>query len=301
MIHRIGFYMPGLIAGLFVSVLACAEPRMTFVYMTNYAPFSFENEQGEVTGIQPEVVENLAKRLGIKVRHELHPWNRSQQLVRQGKVDAMLTTPTAARHEYAVFAREETTPNLWNLFVRKGNTAIIEQLPGLNGLDDLKRFRLLDFLGNGWTKLFMKPSDGFNQIHFLPDPSRLPLMLARGRGDLVITSSEVMNYHANEQGVIDKIEEFDIDWQFTRFHQVIQVSRQSPWLDQGIIKGLDRATREMKVDGDYMAILNKYHSRVGRGYPFKSQLDEAYVQDNGFYENYDTYPEFRRPGEFDDW
>ena len=263
---------------------------LRFVYMEDYAPYCFRSEDGKVIGIQPEIVDDLARRLGIRVEHQLYPWKRSQSLVQQGLADAMLTTPTASRFEYAIFAREETTPNIWNLFIRKGDSRMARAVTALQGLDDLKQYRLLDFLGNGWTETFMKPEDGFTNIEFMNNPAALSLMLANGRGDVVLTSSTVMNYHARQQGVLDKLQEVDIDWHWTRFHQVIQISRASPWAQTGIIKGLDQATRDMKADGTYLRILRKYGSRVADGYPFVSQLDESYLARHGFYAYYDKLP-----------
>lgn len=266
---------------------------LRFVYMEDYAPFCFRDVNGKVIGIQPEIVDDLARRLGIRVEHSLYPWKRSQALVQQGLADAMLTTPTASRFQYAVFTREETTPNLWNLFIRKGDTRMEKAVEGFRQLEDVKPYRLLDFLGNGWTQAFMKPEQGYTNIDFIPNPASLSVMLANGRGDLVLTSSTVMNYHARNQGVADQIKEIDINWHWTRFHQVIQISRASPWAKTGIIKGLDNAARAMKEDGTYRRILKKYGSRVADGYPFVSQLDEAYLEKNGFYADYDTLPEWQ--------
>lgn len=270
-------------------------PMLRFVYMENYAPFCFRDENGRVAGIQPEIVQALANRLGMRVVHQLFPWKRAQRMVELGQADAMLTTPTAERFRYAVFAREETTPNLWNIFVRAEDERMNGLVPGFRSLEDLKPYRLLDFQGNGWTHAFMKPEDGFTNIEFVASPALLPRMLVSGRGDLVLMSSAVMNYHARKQGLSDKIREYDIDWTWTRFHQVIQVSRKSPWANTALIKALDQATREIKAEGIYQEILRKYGSRVGEGYPFRSQLDDAYLKSLGFYEDYETLPEYTGP------
>ncbi len=74
------------------------------------------------------------------------------------------TTPTSARFEYAVFAKEETCPNIWNLFIRKRDERMAKRIATLKSLEDLKACALTDFIGNGWTKAFMKESDGFANI-----------------------------------------------------------------------------------------------------------------------------------------
>lgn len=265
-------------------------PALRFVYMENYAPFCFR-ENGKIVGIQPEIVDYLASQLNLRVEHALHPWNRSQAMVQWGEADAMLTTPTAERFAYALFAREETTPNFWHLFYRKNDARMASLVGSFRGLEDLKPYRLIDFLGNGWTARFMSEAQGFTNITFIDDPSRLPLLLVRGRGDLVLSSSALMNYHAKKAGLRDQLRERDLDWPFTRFHQVIQVSRKSPWAKTGLIKALDQATRQMKKDGVYQRILLKYQSPAGSGAPFESDLDAAWLAAQGFYAHYDDLPE----------
>ena len=58
--------------------LYAESPEMTFVYMENYAPFCFNGANGNVIGIQPEIVQYIADKLDIKVVHKLYPWERSQ-------------------------------------------------------------------------------------------------------------------------------------------------------------------------------------------------------------------------------
>jgi polar amino acid transport system substrate-binding protein len=261
--------------------------------MKNYAPFCFENQNGKISGIQPEIVQYIADKLNIKVKHELYPWGRSQIKVKHGHADAMLTTPTPERFEYAIFAKEETCPQIWNLFIRKNDIKMKKAIPSINSLKDLKQYNLIDFIGNGWTQTFMKKSDGFTNIHFVPDPASISLMLVKNRGDLVISSSTLINYHSKNQGIRDQLKEYQINWPWTRFHQVIQVSRKSPWAKTGIIKAIDEATRKMKEEGVYMEILKKYNSPVADGYSFKSQLDDSYIEKHGFYKDYENLPEYQ--------
>jgi polar amino acid transport system substrate-binding protein len=280
----------------FIAASVYAEMAvMKFVYMENYAPFSFRDENGEIIGIQPEIVQKIVDQLGIKVVHGLYPWERSQEMVKAGKADAMLTTPTATRFKYAMFAKEETCPHIWNLFIRKGNKRMANLIPTFKGIEDLKNIKMIDFIGNGWTKVFMKKSDGFTNLHFVADPGVISLMLVKGRGDLVISSSSLMNYHAERHGIREKLVEYDIDWPWTRFHEVIQISRKSPWAQTGVIKAMDKVAIKIKKEGVYMEILKKYHSKIAKGYIFKSQLDDNYLTKHGFYTEYDNMPSYIPP------
>ncbi len=60
-----------------------------------------------------------------------------------------------------------------------------EKVKTFKGLEDLKPYHLIDFIGNGWTAAFLKAEDGY-RIKKVPTLEQLPEMLAEGRGDLMI-------------------------------------------------------------------------------------------------------------------
>lgn len=164
---------------------AAERPVIKWVYMADAAPINWQ-ENGVAKGIEVEIVQQICDNLGITVIHKFYPWLRAQEMVKSGDADGMMTTPTPTRFEYAVFGKELAVPEYWNLFIKKGNTNIAEQIPLLKSIEDLKRFRLLDFLGNGWSEAYMK--EGYT-ISKVPRIEQIPVMLAAGREDLSIMSS----------------------------------------------------------------------------------------------------------------
>ena len=285
-------FLSGLfLASLFVAE-ASAEETLTMVYMTDAAPCNWV-EDGVVKGIEPEIVQYVCDRLGIKVVHEFSPWLRAKERVRSGQAEAMPTTPTVERFKYAGFGKENLLPNYWNLFIRKGDTAMAAKVKTFTRLEDLKPYRLVDFAGNGWSAAFMKKENGYN-IRYVTRIEQLPVMLALGRTDILINSSSWINWWAEKKGVADRIAEYDVDWPWTRFHFVFMVSRRSPWVKKGLVRAFDREIRKMKEEGVWQAILRKYKNPHGLGKPFTSTLDAEYEQQGGFYTDYDKYPVYRR-------
>lgn len=201
-----------------------------------------------------------------------------------------MTTPTPKRFTYALFGQEATVLRSWNLFARKGNTKTQEAIKTFKGLPDLKKHLCIDFLGNGWTAAFMK--DGYN-IQFVPRLEQIPEMLAHGRGDIAIQSTQMMNWWNEKKDLSDQIEMHEVDWHFTRFHFVSMVSRKSPWSKKGLVRAIDIAIRKMKAEGVWHQILDKYKNPHHLGKPFKSHLDEAYAKKHGFYKDYDNYPIYK--------
>ncbi len=290
---KIMWYACILVVVFFAWPAAGAEPTLTMVYMADAEPANWL-EDGVARGIEVEIVQWVCDRLGIKVVHEFYPWIRAQKKIELGTADAMLTTPTPKRFQYAVFGRENVMPNYWNLFIRKGDLRMTEKVKALKRLEDLKPYSLVDFLGNGWSAAFMKSDEGYN-IHYVTRVDQLPVMLAAGRAEILINSSSWINWWAARQGVSGQIEEYDINWPWTRFHFVFMLSRKSIWYQKGLVRAFDQEIQKMKESGVWHSILKKYKNPHGLGKPFTSMLDAEYEQKGGFYKDYNSYPVYK-PG-----
>ncbi|MCP4345760.1 MAG: transporter substrate-binding domain-containing protein [Desulfobacterales bacterium] len=278
------------IVGIHFSAMA-GPSTVTWVYMDKAEPHNW-NENGVAKGIQVEIAESVLGQLGIQVIHKFYPWERAQRMVEKGKADAMMTTPTSARFKYAVFGKENVLPNYWNLFIRKGNTRMEKAVAGMTKLEDLKGYRILDFIGNGWTAAFMKKPGGYT-VYEVATMGQIPLMLANGREDLAINSSTLIHWWSEKQGVQDRIQEFETDWPWTRFHYVFMLSRKSPWAEKGLIRAMDEELKKMKNTRVWHNILSKYTNPHGSGKSFTSFLDQEYEKNGGFYTDYDSYPIYR--------
>lgn len=129
-----------------------------------------------------------------------------------------------------------------------------------------------------------------HKYHFVPRLEQIPEMLARGRGDIAIQSTSMMNWWTEKKGLSDQIEMHSVDWRFTRFHYVPMVSRKSPWIEKGLVRAMDRVIRKMKDEGIWQQMLKQFKSPRDLGRPFKTHLDAVFAQKYGFYTNYDNYP-----------
>jgi polar amino acid transport system substrate-binding protein len=58
----------------------------------DFPPFGFKNAEGRITGIEPELAENLASRLGVKLRIEPVKTSNRDQILNEGKVDLLIAT-----------------------------------------------------------------------------------------------------------------------------------------------------------------------------------------------------------------
>jgi polar amino acid transport system substrate-binding protein len=265
---------------------ATDAPPLTVVFAEGLEPLCWE-ENGKPMGEQPEIAEYVLSRLGIKARYLFLPWPRAQKLIERGDADLMMTTPSKARFELAAFGKEMTTPNYWNIFVRKGDTATIEKARAFKNLDDLKGFTILDFSGNGWTEAYMKRSEGF-RIDTSAKMEQLVQILVRGRGDLTINSATAVNWFLQKLNLADQVEEIDLAIPATRFQMTFQVSRKSPWFEKGLVRALDIELKKMKDSGEWLKVLQKYRDPYASGRPFESRP----VSDD-FYRDYDRYTVYK--------
>ncbi len=280
-----------LVSFMYGPVLATDKPVVKIVYMEDAAPISWL-ENNVPNGILVEISNHICSNLGLKAEHVFLPWKRSQKMIEKGKADVMLTTPTGSRFKYAVFGKESVMPNYWNVFVHQDNVELAEKVKGFTSLEGLKPYEIVDFLGNGWAAAFLKKADGYT-INEVPKFERIPIMLAKKRGDLVINSSTWTNWWAEKKGVRDQLVEIDVNWFFTRFHFVPMVSRKSPWVEKGLIRTMDQELLKMKQAGIWQKILAKYKNPHGFGKEFKTHLDAAYLEKGGFYKDYDNYPIYK--------
>lgn len=274
---------PGIV---FAQPTQAEQPPLTIVFMEGLEPLCWE-ENGKPMGEQPEIAQYVLSKLNIKAKFLFLPWARAQKMVESGEADLMMTTPSKARFEFAVFGKEMTTPNYWNIFVKKSNSAVIEKARKFEKLEDLKPYSILDFIGNGWTGAYLKAADGY-KIDLAPKMTQLVQKLAAGRGDLTINSSTSINWFLHKHNLIDQVEEIDLAIPGTRFHMTFQVSRKSPWVEKGLVRALDIELKKMKDSGEWLKILQKYKDPYASGRPFKSLL----VTDE-FYKDYASYPVYK--------
>lgn len=267
-------------------VVAGEPPPLTIVFMEGLEPLCWE-ENGKPMGEQPEIAQYVLAKLGIKANFRFLPWARAQKMVQDGEADLMMTTPNKARFEFAVFGKEMTTPNYWNVFVARAKPEVIEKARKFQKLEDLKPFTVLDFIGNGWTGAFMKDADGY-RIDRTPKMEQLVEKLQAGRGDMTINSSTSMNWFLHKLKYSGKVEEIDLVAPGTRFHMTFQVSRKSAWVELGLVKALDLELKKMKDSGEWLKVLKKYKDPYGEGRPFTSLINT-----DEFYQTYDSYPVYK--------
>lgn len=86
-----------------------------------FAPYSYE-ENGELKGIDIEIIEEVERRLNLDIKIELVPWNRLIELTKQGKVHGSFSLfYNNERAKYAYFTNYPLHNSKYSLFLLKEN------------------------------------------------------------------------------------------------------------------------------------------------------------------------------------
>ena len=174
------------------SLSALAKPSMTIVYYEDFPPYSFRDQQGNMTGIFVDITNQvLNEKMGIELIHRGYPWERAQRMVQHGQADAFITVATTNRLAYTDASTEPVIVGPMNLFVHQNNDKL-EQIKNVQTVDDLRPFTIIDYQGNHWGNQHF-PEERFRRL-LASNLSNVLTMLAHGRGDVVATDKIVADY-----------------------------------------------------------------------------------------------------------
>ncbi len=227
---------------------------MKVVYFNQFAPISWEAEDGRMQGILVDIIsEAVGRRMHIKPRHLGYPWLRAQSMVASGDADAFLTVPTPKRSQYTVIGKEPVLQMEIHLFVRNDHPKK-EFLTQIQDITELKPYRLVNYIGNGWAK---KKLQGLN-VTWLRSLDQVPPFLMKERADIWVHNAIAAPYLLHLLGYQDSITMLPRSLSTISFH--LCIGKDSPFASK--INEFDRIIREMKGDGSLKAIFAEYHAEA---------------------------------------
>jgi polar amino acid transport system substrate-binding protein len=216
----------------------------------NFAPFSWKGTDGQMKGIFIDVHnEALGKRMEIPVTHTEYPWKRAQWMVKTGESDAFTTVPTSERREYTEISSEPVVISDMVLFANKKNPKIGE-FEKIKTISDLKGFKLLDYIGNGWAEKNLAGLD----VVWGNDIEQILKTLAAGRGDIFIHPVHVTVYNIKKMGLQDQILKINNVMESVSFN--LCIGKKSSYAN--ILPKFDETIREMRKDGTLQKIYDAY-------------------------------------------
>jgi len=217
----------------------------------NYAPFEYLNEKNEPEGFNIEIIQAIAREMGMQIRIELGPWDQVRSELETGKIDALMgmyNTPERDRlidfsiphfiASYAVFVRKDS--KIKSIEDVKGKTIIVQE-------GDLGH----DFIvSKGITRRILLTTN----IHDVLE------LLSSGSGDCAIVS--------RLQGLIIKKEQ-NIKHIMAVGSPIIQ-SKYCLAVTEGnssLLAKLNEGLSILKISGEYDRIYEKWYGVTAKGFP----------------------------------
>ncbi|WP_374385060.1 substrate-binding periplasmic protein [Dongia sp.] len=226
-----------------------AKEPVRIAFAIDLTPLSFE-EGGAARGIFVDLArEAFEKRLQVPLSVNLYPWARAQQMVREGTADGFITVATKARQEYANCGRIPVLRVPLHPLVRADDPKM-ERMNAAASLADLKPFKIISYLGNGWAKENLAD---FN-VHYAADFGASINGLAAGRGDLAFATTVAGGYYLREHNLAGQLTMLPLV--VDDYSYVLCLGKNSPMV--GLLSEFDRVIEVMRAEGAYHAILRRY-------------------------------------------
>lgn len=221
---------------------------LTVTVGANHAPPYRIIEGGERTGLYVDIFEEIADRLGWKVRYREAPFRRVLRMVQQGEVDVMLgPLETEERAELMEFVAPAFPPER-KLFFYSSSEHRIERYSDLYGraigvLEGASYFSRFD----DDEKLLKEPA---------PRYENLMLMMQKGRVDVVIAPELVGLYAVEKLGLDMEVSPFFVPGE----RSYIAVAKSSPVLKYA--DDIRAALKLIEMEGIYEDLVLKYLGRA---------------------------------------
>ncbi len=245
------------------TVIGADLPDRPFVWYDDddYPPFIYKDKDGRPRGLYQELMVEIFKRMEVPLIYEVFPWKRAQKYTEEGKSDGMITALTRQRSALFV-ATDPLYVKSEYAFARNDNPRIDEIL-SIRSVEELRSFKLVDTIGSGWAEEYFAGMD----ITWTPTYGTALGLLAKGRADIFVLGRERMTDIRKRirQGVpnseaLKKIITAPHPLAVIRFSLLIRKNSEYA----GIIPRFNQALRQMKEDGSYQELFNKYFGADGQ-------------------------------------
>ncbi len=221
---------------------------------SDWPPFS-QGQGKAASGILPDLIKTiLFKHMGMDAVIIGYPWARTQEMVKQGNLDAMITVPTPTRLGYANSSREVVYTVEIRSITKRGSFAE-KTLLSSPEVSTLRTLRYCDILGNGWGDQFTK-KHGIVPI-IASNVTSCLRMTEKNRVDVLLQSSAVAMREIGAANLVDKLSVLPKTYGKMEF--TLLLSKKSTFGSK-FLGEFDDAVRSMKADGSYDALINRLNN-----------------------------------------
>jgi polar amino acid transport system substrate-binding protein len=227
--------------------LAWAEDVYLPIVFEDYPPYEYV-EDGEVKGINLDIIREAFKRMGISPYFEPRPWKRALFQLKAGEILALSSGFKSEKRMRFAYFPDAPLGMETNMVIVRSDRGIV-----VDSLDDLRSITI----GVVREYLYGEPFDSMKGLRQKKGKSSQQLlsMLLEGRIDAAIGNKAVFRYLAEKQGKLDQIK-FIHEVSSEPLYLMFSVKHGSK--ARNLARDFGAAVNEMIKDGTFAAIEAKY-------------------------------------------
>jgi polar amino acid transport system substrate-binding protein len=234
---------------------ASAENMKLIMGWQSWAPFTYQDSNNILTGLDIEIITHIFNSAGYAVEYKEVPWARSLKWIEDGKIHIGASAmKTPEREAYAYFS-DPYYKEIYVLFVRKGESS---KYP-LKNLHDIIgcSFRLgvmRDSLyGAEFDRLMKNPAFSRHIEEVTTDEQNHKKLLAK-RFDGFIQEYSRMSTDGRMSGIFEKVEPLFVIEE-NNLHVMFSKQTTTP----KIVRVFNAGLKKIQGDGTYQKIFKKYN------------------------------------------
>lgn len=245
-----------LVVFLALPGVSMGSNSLKFAFGEKSPPYSSALDE-KAKGLFPDLVQLTFSFIpAYSTEHVVVPWARAQYNVRLGLADGLLTYPSKAREEYAVFSAEPLFTQNFGHLVYSADNSNIDLIESATSFADLSSLTVIVERGSQWEKdnipgyLEREPGRDMKAM--------MHLLMLRKAGDFMVQPAEDARFIARQLGYSEKLKFREVDFipnSQIPFH--IGVSRQLPSA-MDVINQVDAVMQDPDFQSQLNALIESY-------------------------------------------
>lgn len=232
------------------SLAKNSDTTLVFLGEQDYAPISFE-ENGKVVGISPDIINEAFQRMGYKVKLQLVPWKRAQEMIKDGEADGFFSPYKSAERETIYIFPTEPLLIEKNVFMVRKNSMITYD----GDISKLDQYGIGTLIGYTTLDKYIEKKIINNVDKSLSvEASLTKLVSGERKVDLVVNTDYILWYTAKKMNITNAIKELPSP--LAEMPSYLAFTKKKDHSE--IIAKFEIELQQMKKDGTYNRIIQQY-------------------------------------------
>jgi len=245
-----------LVVCLALPGVSMGSSNLTFAFGEKSPPYSASLGERAV-GLFPDLVQLTFRFIpGYTTEYVVVPWARAQYNVRYGLTEGLLTYPSEAREEYAVFSDKPLFTQNFGHLVYSADNPHRDLIESATSFADLSSLRVIVERDSQWEEDNIP--DYLERVPGRDMKAMMHLLMLRGAGDFMVQPAEDARFIAQKLGYSEKLKIRKVDFiPNSRIPFHIGVSRQLPSAME-VINKVDAVMQNPEFQSELTTLIKGY-------------------------------------------